>query len=65
MKFGVNAFIWSAEFGRAQLPLLPKIKAWGFDGIEVPIFRPNEFAAQRYARVSKRTILNAPSARFW
>ena len=45
MKFGVNAFIWSAEFGRAQMPLLPKIKAWGFDGIEVPIFRPNEFAA--------------------
>ena len=45
MKFGVNAFIWSAEFGTAQLPLLPRIKAWGFDGVEVPIFRPNEFAA--------------------
>lgn len=45
MKFGVNTFIWSAEFGTAQQPLLPKIKAWGFDGIEVPIFRPHEFAA--------------------
>jgi D-psicose/D-tagatose/L-ribulose 3-epimerase len=45
MKFGVNAFIWSADFGRAQMPLLPKIKSWGFDGIEVPIFRPGEFAA--------------------
>lgn len=45
MKFGVNTFIWSADFGRAQMPLLPKIKSWGFDGIEVPIFRPGEFAA--------------------
>jgi D-psicose/D-tagatose/L-ribulose 3-epimerase len=45
MKFGVNTFIWSAEFGEAQLPLLPKIKAWGFDGVEVPLFRPHEFAS--------------------
>lgn len=45
MKFGVNSFIWSADFRTAQLPLLPKIKAWGFDGVEVPIFRPGEFAA--------------------
>jgi D-psicose/D-tagatose/L-ribulose 3-epimerase len=45
MKFGVNTFIWSAEFGKAQLPLLPKIKAWGFDGVEVPLFRPHEFAS--------------------
>jgi D-psicose/D-tagatose/L-ribulose 3-epimerase len=45
MKLGVNSFIWSATFGSAQLPLLPKIKSWGFDGVEVPIFRPREFAA--------------------
>jgi D-psicose/D-tagatose/L-ribulose 3-epimerase len=45
MKFGVNTFIWSAEFGAAQLPLLPRIKGWGFDGVEVPIFRPRDFAA--------------------
>lgn len=45
MKIGVNSFIWSADFRTAQLPLLPKIKAWGFDGVEVPIFRPGEFAA--------------------
>jgi D-psicose/D-tagatose/L-ribulose 3-epimerase len=45
MKFGVNTFIWSAEFGAGQLALLPRIKGWGFDGIEVPIFRPRDFAA--------------------
>ncbi len=45
MKFGVNTFIWSAEFAEAQLPLLPQIKAGGFDGVEVPLFRPASFAA--------------------
>ena len=43
MKLGVNTFIWSAEFGTAQLPLLPRIKAHGFDGVEVPMFDPAHF----------------------
>ena len=45
MKLGVNTFIWSAEFGTAQLPLLPRIKAHGFDGVEVPMFDPAGFPA--------------------
>lgn len=45
MKFGVNTFIWSASFDRSNLPLLPLIKERGFDGVEVPLFRPAEFAA--------------------
>jgi D-psicose/D-tagatose/L-ribulose 3-epimerase len=45
MKFGVNTFIWSASFDRSNLPLLPRVKAWGFDGVEVPLFRPAEFQA--------------------
>ena len=45
MKFGVNTFIWSAGFDHSNLPLLPRIKSWGFDGVEVPLFRPTEFAA--------------------
>lgn len=43
MKFGVNSYIWAAAFDRSQLPLLPRIKSWGFDGVEVPVFRPAEF----------------------
>jgi len=46
MKFGVNTFIWSADFNESNLNLLPEIKAAGFDGIEMPIFRPAEFPAQ-------------------
>lgn len=45
MKIGVNTFIWSAGFDRSNLPLLPRIKAWGFDGVEVPLFRPEQFLA--------------------
>lgn len=45
MKFGVNTFIWTANFDRSNLPLLPRIKAAGFDGVEVPLFQPAQFAA--------------------
>ncbi len=50
MKLGVNTFIWSAEFSRAQLPLLPRIKEHGFDGVEVPMFDPAAFEAAEIRR---------------
>jgi D-psicose/D-tagatose/L-ribulose 3-epimerase len=45
MKFGVNTFIWSVEYDRSVQALLPRIKERGFDGVEVPLFRPAEFPA--------------------
>ena len=45
MKFGVNTFIWTESFTKANLPLLPEIKAAGFDGIEVFLLKPADFAA--------------------
>jgi D-psicose/D-tagatose/L-ribulose 3-epimerase len=50
MKFGVNTFIWTASFDESNLPLLPQIKEHGFDGIEVPLFRPADFAAAAIRR---------------
>lgn len=44
MKFGVNTFIWTAVFDSPNLPLLPKIKSQGFDGVEVSMFHPADFA---------------------
>ncbi len=44
MKYGVNTFIWTASFTRENLPLLPEIKRHGFDGIEVSMFLPADFA---------------------
>jgi len=45
MKFGVNTFIWAGEFDRSMLPLLARIKEHGFDGVQVPLFRPADFLA--------------------
>lgn len=45
MKFGVNAFIWTANFGPSDLPLLPVLKEHGFDGVEIPIFRAAGYPA--------------------
>lgn len=50
MKFGVNTYIWSADFTAAQLPLLSTIRAHGFDGVEIPIFRPARFEAAAIRR---------------
>ena len=43
MKFGVNTFLWSEEFRLSSLALLPRIRAAGFDGVQVPLFRPADF----------------------
>jgi D-psicose/D-tagatose/L-ribulose 3-epimerase len=50
MKFGVNTLIWTAEFGPSEFGLLPSIKAAGFDGVEIPLFRPAQFAATEIRR---------------
>lgn len=50
MKFGVNTYIWSADFTPAHLDLLPRLKAAGFDGVEIPIFRPAQFEAAAIRR---------------
>ena len=55
MKFAVNTFIWAAEFDKSQLPLLPRIKEHGFDGVQVPLFRPADFIA---AEIRKGTEAN-------
>ena len=50
MKYGVNTFIWSEEFSEASLALLPRIKEAGFDGVQVPLFRPAQFPAAAVRR---------------
>lgn len=50
VKFGVTAYIWSAEFTPAELWLLPQLRQHGFDGVEVPVFRPRQFATREVKR---------------
>src|SRR5579864_8268422 len=57
MKFGVNTFIWTESFERANLPLLPLLKAGGFDGVEVSMFQPSEFATADIAKGLKENDL--------
>ncbi len=57
MKFGVNTFLWTASFSVADLPLLPRIKAAGFDSVEVSLFRPEEFPAAAIRRGAEENEL--------
>ncbi len=53
MKFGVNTFIWSATFDASNFPLLPRIKEAGFDGVEIPLFRAQGFAAPEIRKATE------------
>jgi len=57
MKFGVNTFIWTAVFDHSNLSLLPKIKAAGFDGVEVSMFEPAAFEAAAIRQGLKENAL--------
>ena len=43
MKIGVNTLLWTAGFGPDQFHLLPQIKSWGFDGVEIARFEFDSF----------------------
>jgi D-psicose/D-tagatose/L-ribulose 3-epimerase len=40
MKVGMNLLLWTANVTEEHYKLLEDIKAWGFDGVEVPMFTP-------------------------
>ena len=51
MKYGINLLLWGAEIGESHYPLLEKIKAWGFDGVEIPCF---SFDHARYQKLGAK-----------
>ena len=42
MKLGVNSFLWTAKFGPPFFNVLARVRAYGFDGFEIPIFDPSQ-----------------------
>ena len=38
MKTGFNLLLWTTHVGPAHFPLLEKLKAAGYDGVEIPLF---------------------------
>jgi D-psicose/D-tagatose/L-ribulose 3-epimerase len=51
MKFGMNMLLWSGDLTDDLLPVLEKLKAMGYDGVELPIFAPD---VDKFARWGKR-----------
>jgi D-psicose/D-tagatose/L-ribulose 3-epimerase len=59
MKYGINAFLWTAGYTPADEALLPRIREAGFDGIEIPIFDPEQFDSAGLRRGFKAHGLQA------
>ena len=38
MKLGINLYLWADDMHDALMPVLERLKAIGYDGVEVPIF---------------------------
>ncbi len=38
MKYGMNLLLWGGEINDDMLPILEKLKAMGYDGVELPLF---------------------------
>jgi D-psicose/D-tagatose/L-ribulose 3-epimerase len=53
MKFGINSFLYTASFERPQLDLLPQIKEWGFDGVEVARFEFTQFSGAEIRKAAE------------
>ncbi|MDX2019633.1 MAG: sugar phosphate isomerase/epimerase [Deltaproteobacteria bacterium] len=52
MKFGMNLLLWTTDATtEASLPLLERLKAMGFDGVEVPVF---DLQPDRFERLGRR-----------
>jgi D-psicose/D-tagatose/L-ribulose 3-epimerase len=51
MKYGMNLLLWTDHVTEQHYPLLDKIKAWGFDGAELPMF---SFEESQYRSLRKK-----------
>jgi len=47
MKIGMNLLLWATHLTEEHYPYLEKIKATGFDGVEIPIFGGNDAHYQK------------------
>ncbi|MBL8815621.1 MAG: sugar phosphate isomerase/epimerase [Planctomyces sp.] len=59
MKFGMNMLLWTAGVTDQHFPLLEKIKGWGYDGVELPMFDFDLANAKKVGAELKRLGLGA------
>lgn len=46
LKFGVSTWLWTSPFTTDTVALFPKIKAMGFDAVEIPVEYPDKIDAK-------------------
>jgi D-psicose/D-tagatose/L-ribulose 3-epimerase len=51
MKFGMNLLLWTGDINDSILPVIESLKKIGFDGVELPMFAPDE---KKFAAFGKR-----------
>ena len=59
MKFGINVFLWTADFQPRHLDLLPAIREHGFDGVEIFVAEPGRLPAAEIRRGLEHAGLEA------
>lgn len=47
VKFGVSTWLWTSPFTTETIELFPKIKAMGFDAVEIPVEYPEKIDAKK------------------
>src|SRR5262245_55131926 len=47
LRLGLNLFLWSGQTNDSLLPVLERVKKWGFDGVEFPLFHTDEAVYRR------------------
>lgn len=57
MKYSVHTFLWTRTFDASHLDLLPQLKSWGFDGIEIARYQFDDFPAGRIGEEISRAQL--------
>jgi D-psicose/D-tagatose/L-ribulose 3-epimerase len=51
MKYGLNLLLWTSTVNEAIYPTVEKIKEWGYDGVELPVFDMN---LPEYEKIGKK-----------
>jgi D-psicose/D-tagatose/L-ribulose 3-epimerase len=50
MKYGMNLLLWTDHLHDDLMPVLRQLKEIGYDGVEVPIFNPDEELCETWGR---------------
>lgn len=50
MKYGLNLLLWTDRMHEGMAPIVERVKKFGYDGVEIPIFELNEPLHQEWGK---------------